>query len=459
MLMHPSPADHTMGTLTFLRTVLGAPPAASSSSAIVPAPNRRAPQVEIYGPRGIRRMLRMLWYSTHTHSQHAFAVHELLFPGQEPSVAADVQGDDANPVDVRRESECVGRDIWCDDDGFWKGVVSHSPKYNHYGVVVDAGPILHRDPCIGYIIREVPPTPFHPSSRLPRKLVILGDTHDPSPLIPLIHADPAFALALPEVDVHGTGTRVRIPVSLLVHEATDAYIPRRIDPDERTGRNRTQESVLAKTVQRGHSTPAMAGAFAKRIGAERLVMNHIGARFPAPSQHGPQIRERFRQACVREIERQAAEAWIPRGHAGARPQAAWDYLSVVVPPNPRRDPPEEHEGAENATAEEEGRGDREESEGVGSVVSVNVEEVDAEAVAADPSGVVADVEMHSMSIHNERRGRGRGGRGRGRGDRGHDRGRGRGGRGSRGFGEAGGSGGGRGRPRKKSRNGYGGGDD
>ncbi len=124
----------------------------------------------------------------------------------------------------------------------------------------------------------MPPTPFHPSSRLPRKLVILGDTHDPSPLIPLIHADPAFALALPEIDVHGTGTRVRIPVSLLVHEATDAYMPRRIDPDERTGRNRTQESVLAKTVQRGHSTPAMAGAFAKRIGAERLVMNHIGAR-------------------------------------------------------------------------------------------------------------------------------------------------------------------------------------
>ena len=124
----------------------------------------------------------------------------------------------------------------------------------------------------------MPPTPFHPTSRLPRKLVILGDTHDPSPLIPLIHADPAFALCLPEVNVHNTGTRVRIPVSLLVHEATDAYIPPRIDPDERTGRNRTKESVDAKTRERGHSTPAMAGAFARAIAAERLVLNHIGAR-------------------------------------------------------------------------------------------------------------------------------------------------------------------------------------
>lgn len=69
-----------------------------------------------------------------------------------------------------------------------------------------------------------------------------------------------------------------LPVSLLVHEATDAYLPPRVDPERRTGKNRTQESVLAKTLERGHSTPAMAGAFAGKIGAERLVMNHIGAR-------------------------------------------------------------------------------------------------------------------------------------------------------------------------------------
>ncbi|RPD72344.1 hypothetical protein L226DRAFT_537173 [Lentinus tigrinus ALCF2SS1-7] len=442
-----------MGTLTFLRTVLGAPPAPTKSNATIPRPNRRPPQVEVYGPRGIRRMLRMLWYTTHTHSERSFAVHELLFPGQEPSVPADVEDDSKNPVDVRRESECVGRDIWCTEDGFWRGVVSHNPKYNHYGAVVDAGPILHRDPCIGYIIREVPPTPFHPTSRIPRKLVILGDTHDPSPLIPLIHADPVYALALPEIDVHNTGTCVRVPVSLLVHEATDAYIPRRIDPDERTGRNRTQEGVLQKIVERGHSTPAMAGAFARRVGAERLVMNHIGARFPAPSQHGPRMRERFREACMREIERQAAEAWVPANgrHALVRPQAAWDYLSIVIPPNLRRAPPDEGDETDERQAEQEDheREEEDEEDERQSVISVDVEEVDAEAIVAGPSGVIADIEMHSssVSVHYER-GRGRGGRGRGRGrnGRGYDRGGGHGGgrgsgrgRGYRGSGEARGS--------------------
>lgn len=86
----------------------------------------------------------MLWYTTHTHSEHSFVVHELLFPGQQPSIPADVREGDANEVDVRRESECIGRDIPCDKNGFWKGVVTLPSKHTHGGLTVDAGPILHR---------------------------------------------------------------------------------------------------------------------------------------------------------------------------------------------------------------------------------------------------------------------------------------------------------------------------
>ena len=74
------------------------------------------------------------------------------------------------------------------------------------------------------------------------------------------------------------GQEVPDPVSLLVHEATDAYMPPHVDPEQRTGRNRTERSVFEKAVEKGHSTPAMAGFFAKQIGAERLALNHIGAR-------------------------------------------------------------------------------------------------------------------------------------------------------------------------------------
>ncbi|KAI0749184.1 beta-lactamase-like protein [Daedaleopsis nitida] len=402
-------ADHTMGTLTFLRNVLGAAPPSSTNP---PPPNRRPPQVEIYGPRGIRRMLRTLWHATHTHSEHAFVVHELLFPGEDASVLADAQEGEVDEADVRRESECVGRDITVDEDGFWTSIFSIPPKYSHCGVVVDAGPILHRDPCIGYIIREVPPTPFNPYSRLPRKLVILGDTHDPSPLIPLIHSDPPFALSLPDIDPLGSGHAVKMPVSLLVHEATDAFIPRTIDPDARTGRNRTKASVDAKTVERGHSTPAMAGRFARRIGAERLVLNHIGARFPAPnpSQHGPQAK--FRLACMREIERQAAESWIPGGRRGVRPQAAWDFLSVVVPPNPLL-------AQAVASAEEAGSSTNTDADSdMGT--DIGTDDGDAAQTEGDNSeaGDESPSESDSGDVQPGRRGRFRG-RGRGRGRGGH----------------------------------------
>lgn len=101
------------------------------------------------------------------------------------------------------------------------------------------------DPCIGYIIRE---------SQFPyRKLVILGDTHDASAIEPLLRSPPP---------------------SLLIHEATDAYIPASVDPQAR----RKEKDVREKAIAKGHSTPTMAGEFAKRVGAERLVLNHIGSR-------------------------------------------------------------------------------------------------------------------------------------------------------------------------------------
>ncbi|RDX54369.1 hypothetical protein OH76DRAFT_1398686 [Lentinus brumalis] len=343
-------ADHCMGTLTFLRTVLGIPKPKLPGTTPNP-PNSLPPRVEIFGPRGIRRMLRMLWHMTHTHSEHPYVVHELLFPGEQPSVAADVQpGEDGqeaavDDMDVRGESECVGQDFSCDEAGFWRGIVDISPGAgHHWGAVVDAGPILHRDPCIGYVVREIPRTPLTADSPAPRKLVILGDTYDPSPLIPLIHADPPDTAVLPELDPFGNGVPARVPVTLLVHEATDAYLPPRVDPNQRTGRNRTKESVDAKTRERGHSTPGMAGAFARAIAAERLVLNHIGARFPAPNMNYQGAQARFRQECMREIERQAAEGWSQ--NRSAHPQAAWDYLSIELPRN--RPPQREMEHVDEA---------------------------------------------------------------------------------------------------------------
>jgi ribonuclease Z len=104
------------------------------------------------------------------------------------------------------------------------------------------------DPCLGYVFRE--------TDQPHRKVVILGDTYDPMQIVPLcINPSPR----------------------LLVHECTDAPIPASVDPEGKISK-RIPEEVRKKTILRGHSTPAMAGEFAKKIGAENVVLNHIGGR-------------------------------------------------------------------------------------------------------------------------------------------------------------------------------------
>jgi len=229
-------ADHVMGIITFLRNVLH-PPLTSTSGDLSPSNN--PPQIELYGPAGLRTFVRSIFTMTLTHTAERYVVHELLTPTD-----AVTSCDSA----VLHSSECLGRDIICDTDGFWRGVTSDTGYWGE--VVVDAGPILHRDPCLGYVIHE--PNPPR------RKLVILGDTFDASPIIPLIQ---------PSLDT-------LTPVSLLIHEATDSYIARHIDPSAR----RTKDEVESKVAARGHSTSVMAGTFAKEIGASTLILNHIGSR-------------------------------------------------------------------------------------------------------------------------------------------------------------------------------------
>ena len=84
--------------------------------------------------------------------------------------------------------------------------------------------------------------------------MILGDTYDPSPI--------ANIAASPDV---------------LIHESTNAHLPQ-VDPSTKS--DDTLESVEARARSRGHSTPQLAGAFATRIGARKLILNHFSPRYP-----------------------------------------------------------------------------------------------------------------------------------------------------------------------------------
>jgi ribonuclease Z len=86
-----------------------------------------------------------------------------------------------------------------------------------------------------------------------RKVAILGDTHDPSPIADLAS-----------------------DADLLIHEATNAHLPG-IYSDTKKGD--TNESVEARAISRGHSTPQMAGKFARAVRAQRLILNHFSSRY------------------------------------------------------------------------------------------------------------------------------------------------------------------------------------
>lgn len=214
------------------------------------------------------------------------------------------------------------------------------------------------DPCIGFIIHEPASLPA------PRKLAILGDTSSAAGLTALVSSTPGR-------------------LSLLVHEATDAHMPEDVDP--RFAARGPLAVIAAKAKERGHSTPPEAGACAGKWGTRQLILNHIGTRwahllssmaatvhysllvsltafsFPLPPKTTVSLRCRFsapfpgsnsgkRVTIIREIERQASEAWratpcelpVELGAEAAtmarvadenecKAVAAYDFLTVQIP--------------------------------------------------------------------------------------------------------------------------------
>lgn len=269
-------ADHIMGLITLLRHVLRPAWMANSSSSSPPVPS-----IEIYGPAGLRAFIRHALKATHTRTADYYCVHELLSAAADPpdTVTPCVLSACATPADaqpkeelfdmsVGQGAELPGRDIWADADGFWKDITNVGRKDK---VRVDAGPIVHRAPCLGFVFREL---------ALPRrKVVILGDTIDPKGMIPLIAStapqtvERRAPVAEDPEDMRSATVRAMFPegeddeivvveasatagtsaisaaatglsggvrlstgepeddgVALLVHEATDASIPSSIDP-------------------------------------------------------------------------------------------------------------------------------------------------------------------------------------------------------------------------------------
>ena len=144
------------------------------------------------------------------------------------------------------------------------------------------------------------------AARRGRKVVILGDCCDGS------HCEEL-----------GRGA------DLLVHEATNAYLPGLGD----TGGH---AALRRETYRHGHSTPEMAGELAGRVGARSLLLTHFSQRYHPQNRHA-----------MRAITAQAARAAdLPDGAVAAAydtlvvPLWAPDRNKPLLPPEAHAPPPD-----------------------------------------------------------------------------------------------------------------------
>lgn len=273
-------------------------------------------------------------------------VHELLFDGETAE-----ESEDLHP------SELKGRNI-TQVNGIWPSILEEN------GLSVSAGPVLHTVPCLGYAIQELPrPLSIDPTLYLPQLLrnseaLLLQGIKNPRKLLTSLKDSP-IPITLPDGTIltppgmGGMGrkvvilgdtydasgcTSIAMNADLLVHESTNAYLPT-LDAAQ-AGESITQLSVLETAAAHGHSTPEVAGRFARSIMAKGLVLNHISVKYSAPIEKGqPGFMEAaslqlapngqlvdLKREMIEEIGRLASVAW-----GGGKAIVARDFLEIEVP--------------------------------------------------------------------------------------------------------------------------------
>eukprot|EP00578_Thalassiosira_sp_NH16_P007973 CAMPEP_0181123490 /NCGR_PEP_ID=MMETSP1071-20121207/25931_1 /TAXON_ID=35127 /ORGANISM="Thalassiosira sp., Strain NH16" /LENGTH=686 /DNA_ID=CAMNT_0023208643 /DNA_START=430 /DNA_END=2490 /DNA_ORIENTATION=- len=214
-------------------------------------------------------------------------------------------------------------------------------------VTVRAAPMSHGVPCVGYVIRESDrPGRLRPEAVLPviernREGLKEKGVRNPMKVMAMVKNLPeGGSYEFPDgtllrqddvVEPMRRGRKVVVcgdtadcraleglaqDADVLVHEATNTFLPG-VDKDG------SVRAVTRDAKIHGHSTPFMAGDFAKRINAKKLVLNHFSARYK-----GDQSIESM--TIMTRMERQAMKA---SGLSEDSVAAAWDFMVLPVARN------------------------------------------------------------------------------------------------------------------------------
>ncbi|XP_071339293.1 zinc phosphodiesterase ELAC protein 1 [Trachinotus anak] len=283
-----------------------------------PDPQQNLNCVEIYGPRGLRKFLRVTLGLTGSQLLFPYAVHELEpTPEQSPEVgqlSLEMTAECGPLHPQERPGRTISLDVFSDCY-----LLFEDKKF-----VVKAFRLFHRIPSFGFCIQEHD-RPGRLKTELLKELGL-----KPGPLYGCLKAGESVTLesgrvVLPCEVLEETipGRKVCIlgdcssilgegPLSLcngadiLVHEATLG--------------NEQRE----KAVDHGHSTPDMAAAVARACRVRKLVLYHFSQRYKPSSLQT----EGEEDDDVTELKRQAEEALQD---SGVEVTLAEDFLTLPIP--------------------------------------------------------------------------------------------------------------------------------
>ncbi len=229
------------------------------------AVNGRIGPVEVAGPPGIREFITTVLRLSEAELPYKLTISELPAEG---GTLAPLNGWQASAYRIDHRVTCLG---WCLTEDERPGRF-HPDRAQRIGVPVGTlyGKLQHGEPVRLPDGRIVLPSDVTDPPRPGRKVVLLGDTSDPS----------GIAEAAAGCD-------------LLVCEAT------------------YDQERAVKAVDWGHSTTAMTGAFARRIGAKTLIITHFSSRYTesSPLLTVADLLEETRRACPGTVVHAAADLW------------------------------------------------------------------------------------------------------------------------------------------------------
>jgi ribonuclease BN (tRNA processing enzyme) len=214
-------------------------------------------------------------------------------------------------------------------------------------VKVYAAPMSHGIPCLGYVVEELPrPGRLRNDIVEPvvqRNALALQAAGFPIPMkamaviknLPLGSAftfpDGTVVTQQEAVEPPRRGRKVVIcgdtcdsraldklaqDATVVIHEATNAFLPG-VDKNKDT----TVQDVTRDAITHGHSTPQIAGQFARRVHAKLLVLNHFSARYKGDISVDS-------LSIMMRIEAQAMKASALNE---TQVVAAWDLMVLPIP--------------------------------------------------------------------------------------------------------------------------------